>query len=269
MKLKTRVWGLPGASENVVCIHGIGQHGGIFEALGKRLAEDGRQVVSVDLRGHGGSGHEPPWDSGTPLDDVLETIDAFDVAGATWVGHSFGGRLAAALADRVPERTDRVVMLDPGLSVAPAHALKSAEMDRLDWSFGSVEGAVNALMSSDSVSAAPREVVTAFAESDLKRGADGRLRFGHCPSVAVTAWSELSLPSPPIAQLPTLLVRPVVSAVHSRAEDQRYRDALGSLLTLVAVPNGHNVLWESPAETTAAIVDFLAKTQAQASTPSA
>jgi hypothetical protein len=69
----------------------------------------------------------------------------------------------------------------------------------------------------------------------------------------------MTLPAPPIAQLPTLLVRPTASHVTGRPHDRRYRDALGSLLTIAAVPNGHNVLWESPAETTAAIEGFLSK----------
>jgi hypothetical protein len=43
-----------------------------------------------------------------------------------------------------------------------------------------------------------------------------------------------------------------------REQDRRYREALGSLLTMAAVPNGHNVLWESPLETGAAIRSFLA-----------
>jgi pimeloyl-ACP methyl ester carboxylesterase len=68
----------------------------------------------------------------------------------------------------------------------------------------------------------------------------------------------MTLPPPAIAQVPTLLVRPVVSASYNRGQDLRYRQALGPLLRMVAVPNGHNVLWESPAETTAAIEGFLA-----------
>jgi lipase len=255
--LHTRQWGVNGTAA-VVCVHGIAQHGGIFKELGMRLAEDGRRVVSVDLRGHGASDREPPWNTDRHVDDLLETADSLGVDTASWIGHSFGGRLIAALADRAPERAGRLALLDPGLGVPPAHALRSAEIDRLDWSFATVDGAVNALLSADTVVAAPRETVAAFAADFLKRGSDGRLRFDFSPAAAVVAWSEITLPSPSVAPLPTLLVRPVASAIHSRTEDRRYRDALGSLLTMAAVPNGHNVLWESPAETTAAIVDFLA-----------
>jgi lipase len=258
VQLNAKQWG-GGAKGQIVCVHGLAQHGGIFAELGRGLAEDGYRVTSVDLRGHGSSGHEPPWNTDTHVSDLLETADALDVETAVWVGHSFGARMIAALAARAPHRASRLILLDPGFSVPAEHALASAEVERLDWSFASVDSAVNALLSSDSVVASPAEVVTAYAADDLRPGPDGRLRFSFSPAAAVVAWSEMTLPSPPVAELPTLLVRPVTSAVHSRADDRRYRDALGSLLTMAAVPNGHNVLWESPAETEAAILDFLAK----------
>ncbi len=262
MRLHTRSWGGDRA-ETVVCVHGLTQHGGIFEGLGRRLAEDGRRVVSVDLRGHGDSGREPPWTTGTHVADLLETADALGIESATWIGHSFGGRMIAALADFAPERVEGLVLLDPGLEVPADYALKSAEMDRLDWSFASMDGAVNALLSSDSIVAAPKEVVRAYVADDVRPGPDGRLRFRYSPSAVVAAWSELALTPPRVADVPTLLVRPVTSAIHSRADDRRYREALGSRLTMAAVPNGHNVLWESPAETEAAILGFLEKAAAE------
>lgn len=255
--LHTRRWG-SGDAGAVVCVHGIGQHGGIFEELGMRLAEQGHRVFAVDLRGHGDSDREPPWDTDTHVDDLLEIADSLGLGTATWIGHSFGGRLIAGLANREPERVSRLVLLDPGFAVPAAHALKSAEIDRLDWSFASVDGAVNALLSADTVVSAPRETVASFAADYMERGSDGRLRFRYSPAAVVVAWSEVTLPPPPIATVPTLLVRPVASSIHSRPEDRRYRDALGSQLVMAAVPNGHNVLWESPAETIAAIVGFLA-----------
>jgi len=264
MRLHTRTWD-DGGGTAIVCVHGLTQHGGIFDDLGRRLARDGRRVVSVDLRGHGDSGREPPWTTDTHVADLLETVDALGIERAVWIGHSFGGRMIAALANVAPDRVESLVLLDPGLDVPAAYALKSAEMDRLDWSFASVDGAVNALLSSDSMVAAPKEVVRAYVADDVRPGPDGRLRFSYSPSAVVTAWSELALPPPRVAEVPTLLVRPVTSAIHSRADDRRYREALGSRLTMAAVPNGHNVLWESPAETEAAILGFLEKTAAERS----
>ncbi len=263
MPLHTRRWGPPGP-EAVVCLHGITQHGGIYDGLGKRLAANGRSVVALDLRGHGASLREPPWDIATHVDDVLATLDELGIERVTWIGHSFGGRVVAEAAVRAPDRTDRLVMLDPGLQIPADRALRSAEIDRLDWSFASVDGAVNALMAGDTVVAAPEATVAAYVRDDLRRGPDGRLRFSHCPSATVVAWSEMCRPAPEIAQVPTLVVRATVALTDGRAQDLRYRKALGSLLTLVAVPNGHNVLWESPVETLAAIEAFLARDETAA-----
>ncbi len=257
MILHTRRWG-PEKPESVVCVHGVAQHGGIFEDLGARLAEQGHSVVAVDLRGHGDSGREPPWDTEAHVGDLLETADSLGIERATWIGHSFGGRLVAATAASAPERAVALGLLDPGLEVSPALVLQGAEIERLDWSFATVEGAVNALLSNSAGVAAPRDVVTAYVQGDVVKGPDGRFRFRFSPSAAVVAWNEVALPAPPVTQVPTLLILTEASLTQAALLKPRYEEALGELLTEVVVPNGHNLLWEAPAETIGAIERFLA-----------
>ena len=256
MILHTRRWG-PECPDSVVCVHGIAQHGGIFAELGERLATRGHSVIAVDLRGHGNSERLPPWDVETHVADLFETLEAHGVERTAWVGHSFGGRLVAAAAAHELERTQRLVLLDAAVEVPAAVALQSAEIERLDWSFATPEGAVNALLSTGRMVAAPRDVVEAYAKADLRKGPDGRLRFSFSPSAVVVAWSEMVLPAPPIARLPTLVVRPEVPLFDPSAQDCRYREALGDLLSEATVPNGHNVLWEAPEETINAIERFV------------
>jgi lipase len=257
MLLEIRRWG-PAQAHAIVCVHGLTQHGGVFGELGQRLAAGGHSVIAVDLRGHGKSDRQPPWNAGTHVADLTETLTAAGVERVTWVGHSFGGRLVAEAAAGESVPTERLVLLDPALEVPVAHALRSAEIERLDWSFATADGALNAMLSSDSFVAPPREVVAAFVRDDVVKGPDGRFRFGFCPSAAVVAWSEMTLPAPPVAHVPTLAVRPEVRLFGGEEQESRYRDALGDLLTAVVVPHGHNMLWESPAETIGAIERFLA-----------
>jgi lipase len=257
MLLKTRSWG-ESRAHAVVCVHGIAQHGAVFEELGSRLAAAGHSVLAVDLRGHGESGREPPWGIATHVADLLETLEASGVERVSWVGHSFGGRLVAEAAHRAEERTDRLVLLDPGIEVPTERALRGAEIDRLDWSFATVEGAVNALLSNDTVVAAPRETIAAYVREDVRKGPDGRFRFSHCPAAAVVAWSEMTVPMPAVAAVPTLAILAEVPLYDASEQVARYEEALGELLTVVRVPNGHNLLWESPAETIAAVERFLA-----------
>lgn len=261
MVLKTRRWG-PEDGSPVVCLHGIAQHGAVFERLGERLATKGHATIAVDLRAHGESGREPPWDTQTHVEDVLETAAEIGVDSATWVGHSFGGRVAATLAAGSPDRVRSLVLLDPGLAVPPQRAMRSAEVERLDWSFATVDGAVNALLSNDSMVVPPTEEISAFVRDDVRKGPDGRFRFRFSPGAAVVAWSEVSRQPPPIAALPTLLVRAEVPLYDADGQLARYRGELGDLLTEVTVPNGHNVLWEAPEETIAAVEGFLDRTAA-------
>lgn len=256
MVLSSRSWGSPGG-ECVLCVHGVAMHGGIFAALGECLAARGHRVVAVDLRGHGDSGREPPWDVGTHVADIFETLDGLGVERATWIGHSFGGRLAATAAAMEPRRVRRLALLDPAIEVPIDAALQSAEVERLDWSFATVDGAVNALLSSGRTVAAPHDVVAAFVRDDLRKGTDGRLRFSFSPAAVVVAWSEMVLPAPPLARVATLAIRPEVPLFPAPVQIPRYREGLGDLLTEATVPNGHNVLWEAPRETAAAIESFL------------
>jgi pimeloyl-ACP methyl ester carboxylesterase len=256
MVLKTRSWGAPSA-DSVLCVHGVAQHGGTFEQLGRRLAAGGRSVVAVDLRGHGDSGREPPWNTETHVEDLLQTLDALGVERASWVGHSLGGRLAAAAVASSPQRAQSLILLDPGLEIPPQRALRGAEIERLDWSFATIDGAVNALLSNESMTAPDVDIVTAFARDDLRKGPDGRFRFSFSPAAAVVAWSELTLPAPPIAPVPTLLIWPEASLTKGGDVERRYGEELGDRLSVASVPNGHNVLWESPGETIAAVERFL------------
>lgn len=258
MVLNTRQWG-PEAPDRVVCIHGLAQHSGVFDGLGQRLAAGGHSVLGVDLRGHGGSGGEPPWNTETHAQDVADTLEDAGVERAILVGHSYGGRVASVLAAAESERSRGLAMLETPGSVSPARALRAIEVERLDWSFATVDGVIEAVMSSDVMVAPPREVVTAFVKDDVQRGPDGRYRLGFSPGTVVVAWNEMTLPPPPIAPIPTLLVCATKTLVDTSERATHYSETLGELLTRVEVPNGHNVLWESPAETLNAIESFITK----------
>jgi lipase len=258
MLLETRRWGAEGP-ERVVCLHGLTQHAGVFEPLAERLAGQGRSVLAVDLRGHGESGKEPPWNEATHVADVLETLDAAGVERALWVGHSFGGRLAQTLAAAEPARTAGVALLEAPSRISPRRALRAVEIERLDWSFATADGATEAMLASELMVAPPRDVVSAFVKDDVRKGPDGRFRFRFSPGAAVVAWSEMTLPPPPIAAVPTLLLCAEKPLMDASEHHREYAEKLGEMQSRVEVPNGHNVLWESPAETFAAVEGFVGR----------
>jgi len=71
------------------------------------------RVVRVDLRGFGGS--EKPssgYSMEQQADLVAEALEALEVEEATVAGHSLGGTVTTALAERSPELVDRAVIID-------------------------------------------------------------------------------------------------------------------------------------------------------------
>jgi lipase len=239
----------------IVCVHGVGQNGTIFEELSDRLAGKGAEVISLDLRGHGRSLREPPWDAETHVRDLAATSAALGVDPAIWIGHSYGARLIAALAAANPSLVRGMVLLDPPTDVPPDHAIERVEVERLDWSFDTYDGAVGALLGF-SVPPSARPAIEAYVKKDLVRGPDHRLRFNFSPGAAVVAWSDMVHPHPVVGEVDALVVRPS-SGPYATASAERYRELFGPRVKVVSVPNGHNVLWESPEETGAAIEDFL------------
>jgi pimeloyl-ACP methyl ester carboxylesterase len=82
------------------------------------LLDDTHRVIAVDLRGHGGS--EKP-SSGYSIPDqadfVAQALARLGVSNAEVVGHSLGGGVAVALAERSPQLVSRVVIMD----TSPSH----------------------------------------------------------------------------------------------------------------------------------------------------
>jgi lipase len=239
----------------VICVHGVSSHAPRFRRLADRLTARFR-VVSVDLRGHGDSDWEPPWDLDTHVGDLLDTSDALGIDVADWMGHSFGGRLALELAARAPSRVRRLVLLDPAVWVPPPRALEIAEEMRADESFASPEEAVELRVVG--APRAPRPLIEEEVPEHLELGADGRWRYRHSRAAVVAAYGEMAK-TPPLERVttPALLVRGDESEVVPPELVASTRELYAGELEVVEVPGGHIVMWDALEETGDAVVRFL------------
>lgn len=246
-RLNVHEWGSPDGAP-VACLHGVTGHGRRFGALASRL--DGLRVLGFDLRGHGRSTWEAPWDVETHVADLLETATALGISSAAWVGHSFGGRLVAELAFRHPEAVTRAVLLDPAMHVAPAEATARAEGVCADVGFASPGEAIDARLGDGSLFTTPRAMLEEEAEQHLAQGADRRWRWRYSPPAAIAAWSTMAGSPPPFPDVPTLVV------LGERSWIPVDVPALPDL-RVVRVPGGHSVLWDDFDATADAIAGFL------------
>ena len=248
MQLNSREFGDPGGAP-VLCLHGLTGYGGRFRSLAEAYLQT-RRVVAFDLRGHGFSGWEPPWDLDTHVDDLVETAGSLGIESADWIGHSIGGRLIAHLAARAPGLVGRAVLLDPAMRVSVEAASQRVEVLRADVSFATPDEAIDTRLADPTLFSTPRSTLEAEAKEHLERGEDGRYRWRYYPPMAIVAWSEMVTPAPPWPACPTLLV--------AGAQTWFEFDTAGAPhLERVTVPGGHSVLWDAFPETAEAVARFL------------
>lgn len=95
--------------------HGLASNRRTWEGVAARLHELGHPVVTVDLRGHGGSDQpDAGYDFATMGDDLIRVLDAVGFESAVLAGQSTGGNLVVDLAARAPERVAGVAGIDGG-----------------------------------------------------------------------------------------------------------------------------------------------------------
>ena len=257
MRLHVHEWGDAGAPI-VVCVHGVSAHGRRFRKLAEERLASRFHVLAPDLRGHGFSEHDPPWDIATHLRDVQETLDELGVSRAAWVGHSFGGRAVLELAALEPERIRCAVLLDPAIQILPHVGYDFAQQAALDHSFATTDEAIEARLTGTAMT--PRSFVEEEAREHLTTSPDGRLRWRCSRAAVATMYSELCREPPPPAvldRIPSLLVHASQFGLVREEQLDEYRAVVGDGLEIVGVEGGHIVYWDAYDETADAVEKFL------------
>jgi lipase len=257
MRLHVHEWGDAGAPP-VVCVHGVSAHGRRFRKLAEERLASSFHVLAPDLRGHGLSEHDPPWDIATHVRDVEETLEELGMETPAWVGHSFGGRLVLELAALKPGWIRCAVLLDPAIQILPHVGYDFAQEAAQDHAFASVDEAIEARLTSGGFT--PREFLEEEAHEHLAPSPDGRLRWQCSRAAVATMYSELCREPPPpsvLAEIPALLVHASQFGLVRDEQLEEYERALGDGLEVVAVPGGHIVYWDAFDQTADAVEKFL------------
>ncbi len=128
----------PGAApaQWMLVLHGILGSGANWRGFARRLAAacPSWGFVLVDLRAHGQSAEAPPPHSlQAAAEDLVRLQRHLGVPVKGVLGHSFGGKVALALADINPTRLDQVWILDaqPGARPEELSSLRTASVLRM------------------------------------------------------------------------------------------------------------------------------------------
>lgn len=247
MALHRHTWG-PRDAPPVLVVHGVRNIGARY----RRLAEEGlphRRVIAPDLRGHGSSTWDPPWDVATHVADLVAMMDEEGLDPVSVVGHSFGGLLALRLAAAVPDRVSQVILLDPAVTLSPALCQESATADLAGLGRAGVWDSVERARE-DWLAPRPPEGRWAVDEdlaTFLDRGADGRYRFRYSRLAAIAAWSEMAQPPAPLGAYagPVLLVTALRDAFVSVALRDMLTREVGPRLVERGIDAEHMLFWDA------------------------
>ena len=159
-------WSTTGKGEPaLVFIHGFAGDQQQFSGQVEAFAEH-HQVITLDLAGHGKSGHDrAQWGAAAFADDVIAVMDAAEVEKAILIGHSMGGIVMLETANRYPERVSGLVAIDtlqniealfpPGMLDQLVEGMKQAYAPTM-------EGFARALMIEDTDPALAKRLVAEF-----------------------------------------------------------------------------------------------------------
>jgi pimeloyl-ACP methyl ester carboxylesterase len=97
--------------ETVMFVHGTGQDHSIWVLPTRYFARHDRNVLAVDLPGHGRSGGPPLHSIEAMAEWLIEVLDATGLQRTAIAGHSLGSLVAIAAAARFPQRVRAIVLV--------------------------------------------------------------------------------------------------------------------------------------------------------------
>ena len=104
----------PEGGRLTLCVHGLSANSRSFDFLGEELANEGRTLVAIDLRGRGFSAITGPGSYGwrNHARDALEAATQLGAQRFDYIGHSMGAFIGMEVGQTAPERVERLVLID-------------------------------------------------------------------------------------------------------------------------------------------------------------
>jgi len=282
LRLAARAWG-PADGRPVLALHGWLDNAASFDRLAPLL--EGARVVALDLPGHGLSDHRPPGVAYHFVDwpvDVHAATEALGWARYGLLAHSMGAGVACLLAGAVPERVERLVLIEGlGPLAVPPEEAPTRLARSLAQRAGREARAPKPHPDRSSAAARLRQVNTGLSEEAARllvaRGTrelpDGGVTWRSDPRLRglspMRTTEEHVLAFLGRIACPTLVVRGrggyAFDPVALEARFRRLRDA-----RLLELDGGHHLHLEDPAAVAAAAGPFLTGAAAPApATPAA
>jgi pimeloyl-ACP methyl ester carboxylesterase len=129
----TAAHAIDAARPTVAFLHGAGLDHSWFGLQSRYFGYHGRNVLALDLPGHGRSDGPPLGSVEAMADWVVRVLDSQGLDKAALVGHSMGSLIALECAARHPERVERIALIGVAYPMKVSDAfLEAARENRHD-----------------------------------------------------------------------------------------------------------------------------------------
>jgi pimeloyl-ACP methyl ester carboxylesterase len=258
-----------GKGPAVTLLHGFGDTGDMWAPVAQVLAKD-HMIVAPDLRGIGLSSHPPGgYDKKNQALDVAQVLDRLNVESTALVTHDIGNMVGYAFAAQFPARVSRWVVIDAPLpGIGPwDDQLRNPKVWHFNFRGPDVERLVKGRERIyldrfwNELSANPKKIDEATRRHYARLYArPGAMHSAFEQFAAFTQDAEDNQ----VLAAKGKLTMPILAL----GGDHSYKTLMADIMRFVATDvtggmikdSGHWVMEEQPRQTTAAIVDFIAKT---------
>ena len=146
INIQVAVW--EGDGKKILCIHGLTANCRFWDCLASALSPR-HKVIAMDLRGRGLSDKPPTgYSMDSHCQDLLGLMDDLGLKRPVLMGHSLGASISLVFAAQMPQRVDRLILLDGGGKLTETQLFKffaaiKPSLDRLGKIFPSSEDYVS------------------------------------------------------------------------------------------------------------------------------
>jgi pimeloyl-ACP methyl ester carboxylesterase len=259
-------WGGPPDGRLVLLLHGFGGNARIWDDVARllRAALPSHRIVGLDGRDGGDTEHPATgYERERFVGDVLAAQDALGGGPAVLVAHSRAGWLAAWLTARHPDRVSSLIVVDTARLAYPGEADEDRTYVVVREALGPFESADAAIAWAKRADPEARWTPTrirSFLET-LRPRPDGSLE-GKLPGTAIDQLREARAGGDDIVAAVRGITAPTLLLLATRQRESRiagkraYAEQIPGT-TVVMIEGTHYLQTDAPAETAAAIVDFL------------